>query len=210
MGFSLYTEDKSLVFQSPFGEAEPKPAGGAPKIDRIARPRRKDLTEVNGHEAKQTIISFWIDRYASLARGEGIKVESMITTLEKMYYNSRELIVLGDPPGCIPDDYHLSPGTRWWIEVLTYDDGAIRNSTGKRVRTSGLLTLTEIVDDNRIEALRKKKLQAKKKKYTVKKGDTLAKIASKYKVKGGWKALAKLNNIRDPRKLKVGQVIRLP
>ncbi len=46
--------------------------------------------------------------------------------------------------------------------------------------------------------------------YTVKRGDTLSSIARRYKVKGGWKALAKLNGLSNPNRLKVGQVLRLP
>jgi LysM repeat protein len=46
--------------------------------------------------------------------------------------------------------------------------------------------------------------------YTVKRGDTLSAIARRYRVKGGWKALAQLNGLSNPNKLKVGQVLRLP
>ena len=46
--------------------------------------------------------------------------------------------------------------------------------------------------------------------YTVKSGDTLSKIASKYNVAGGYQALASFNNIKNPNNISVGQKIRIP
>jgi LysM repeat protein len=44
--------------------------------------------------------------------------------------------------------------------------------------------------------------------YTVKSGDTLSGIASVYGTT--WQELAELNNIDDPRRLRVGQELQLP
>ena len=46
--------------------------------------------------------------------------------------------------------------------------------------------------------------------YTVKSGDTLSKIASKFNVSGGYQALAKYNGIANPNIIHVGQKIRIP
>lgn len=47
--------------------------------------------------------------------------------------------------------------------------------------------------------------------YTVKSGDTLSAIAVKvYRSSSRWVDIAKLNKITDPRKLRVGQVLKLP
>jgi LysM repeat protein len=45
----------------------------------------------------------------------------------------------------------------------------------------------------------------------VRSGDTLARIAHRYSVKGGWKALYQLNKktLKNPNQIKVGQVLRL-
>ena len=48
------------------------------------------------------------------------------------------------------------------------------------------------------------------KSITVRSGDTLAKLARKYKVSGGWKAVAKKNKLRNPNLIFVGQRILLP
>jgi nucleoid-associated protein YgaU len=52
---------------------------------------------------------------------------------------------------------------------------------------------------------------AKAKTVRVKSGDTLAKIAKRHSVKGGWKGLWKLNKkkLKNPNRIKVGQVLRL-
>jgi len=44
---------------------------------------------------------------------------------------------------------------------------------------------------------------------TVRSGDTLAKIARTYKVKGGWKALARINKLKNPNFIWIGQRIKL-
>lgn len=46
--------------------------------------------------------------------------------------------------------------------------------------------------------------------YTVVRGDTLSGIARRFSVPGGYPALARLNGIRDPNLILVGQVLRIP
>lgn len=46
--------------------------------------------------------------------------------------------------------------------------------------------------------------------YTVKKDDTLGSIARMFKVKGGYEALAKFNNIKNPNLIFVDQVLHIP
>jgi LysM repeat protein len=45
----------------------------------------------------------------------------------------------------------------------------------------------------------------------VKRGDTLARIAKRYQVKGGWKGLWKLNKskVKNPNSIRVGQVLKI-
>lgn len=54
------------------------------------------------------------------------------------------------------------------------------------------------------------KPKPRSKTYTVKKGDTLSRIAAKvYGNANRWPEIAKKNNIRDPRKLRVGQKLKI-
>lgn len=53
--------------------------------------------------------------------------------------------------------------------------------------------------------------QAKPKSYTVKKGDSLYKIAEKQLGSGSrYPEIAKLNGLKDPNKIQIGQVLKLP
>ncbi|GIF14876.1 transglycosylase family protein [Actinoplanes teichomyceticus] len=63
----------------------------------------------------------------------------------------------------------------------------------------------------RQKASPKKKAKASGKTYVVKSGDTLARIARKYHVKGGWRALYQLNKsrLKSPTMIFPGQRIRL-
>jgi LysM repeat protein len=220
-GFAIYTPDKSLRFESPFNEQGPKTAGGGPKIDRVVRPKRKELTEPNGRAALQIITTFFLDSFSDR---EGADIERNIRQLEKMWGQDagdpepEPVIIIGDPPGCIPNDYHDAKHLRWWIEDIQEDDGTLRNPEGNRIRVSGVVTLTEVVEDELLGKLpaakrhtkpkhARGKATKKKKTHRVVAGETLSKIATDNNM--DWHDLAKLNGIRDPRTIKVNQVLRL-
>jgi nucleoid-associated protein YgaU len=216
-GFSLGSDDGSLFVEADFGEAEPKVVAGAANFDKVARPRNKALTEWTGTDPVQLQLSFFFDAFAE---GDPTAIERSIRVLERMNgqgagsgFQPPALIVTGDPAGVVPCGSHEWPNVRWWLESIAYDDGTLRDDSGRRVRCGGTVLLTEVVADDTLAAIAgsdRTTKASKPKKVTVKTGDTLAKIANRYKVKGGWKALAKANNIRDPKKIKVGQSLRIP
>lgn len=212
-GFQIFTEDRSLQFKPDgFGPKGPTQTAGGPTLAKVVRPRRKSLTEWTNREPFEIQVDFYLDDFAE---GAGIEIEQEIRKLEKMMGIDEgdpeppHVIVLGDPPGCIPHDFHDNSRGRWWVSGVAYDDDKTqRNPAGNRVRVFGTISLTEVVEDELLTTGIAPKTAAQNR-YTVKKGDTLSSIASKLKIKGGWKKLATLNKIRDPRSLKVGQVIKL-
>jgi hypothetical protein len=220
-GITIWTPDYSLAVYLPFGPNGPKVAGGGMKLDRPARPKRKELTEPNGRAALQVTTDFFLDGFAT---GEGLDIERAIRTLEKMWGQDAgdpdppELLIMGDPPGCVPNDQHDAKHLTWWLETIQEDDGTLRNSSGNRIRVAGSIVLTEVVQDELLGKLPAAKRHTKPKTargksgprrrtHRVASGETLSKIAAHYKL--DWHDLAKLNGIRDPKTIKVGQVLRL-
>lgn len=213
-GFHLLTEDRAIRFYARFGPKGATAAGGGPILSTVPRPERKSLTEWTGREPYAMEIDFYLDEWES---GEGLPVEREFRKLERLMGIDKgdpeppQIIVLGDPPGCVPHDFHDNSRARWWVSGVTVEDErTLKNDAGNRLRVFGAIQLTEVVEGELLTITAGKKPKtAGQNRYTVKKGDTLISIASKKKIKGGWKTLAKLNKIRDPRKVKVGRVIRL-
>jgi len=99
-------------------------------------------------------------------------------------------------------------GVDWWISDLQWGD-AEANYQGERTLQRMTVEFTEYRPDVQISRTRKHQWPAM---VIVKKGWTLVTIAKKYKVPGGWRAIGKIQSkpITDPKKVKVGQHIRMP
>lgn len=213
-GFELYTDDRSLYVRLPFGPTGPRIVGGGPVLNRIVRMRRKSITEWSNDEPLSIQIDYLLSDWE---HRQGAEFERMIRTIEKMAGldardpEPQELIVRGNPPGCVPHDVTNSTRRRWWIEDHTEGDEVYRNQIGNRIHVGGTITLTEVVEDRTLDRLpRKKKRPRMARTFCIaKKGDTLITIAKRFKVKGGWRTLAKLNKKRDPKNVKQGEHIRL-
>lgn len=216
MGFSVFTEDRSLIFEARYGKLGAHATGGGPILETIALPDRKSLTEWKGREPYAFNVDFLLDDWSA---GEGLQIEMTYRKLERMMGIDEgdpqppQVIVLGDPPGSIPHDFHDNSRARWWVAgVAIEDEATLRNSSGNRVRIMGVISFMEVSEGQLLTSASNKPKPATgtgKHRHTVRKGETLMSIANRYKIKGGWRTLAKLNNIRDPRKLRVGQIIRL-
>ena len=106
------------------------------------------------------------------------------------------------------EDYALKEDADNGLDVIL-------DITLKEYKYYGTTTYKEVLDANgrkAIETSKARDTSSKKtaKTYTVKKGDTLWAIAKKELGDGQkYKDLAKLNNISNPNKIQIGQVIRL-
>lgn len=114
---------------------------------------------------------------------------------------------------------------RWVINDLSWGD-ELRDPAGRRLRQQVTLSLLEHREDALSVADPRKAAPAPAKgtprpstaapvasgrTYTVKRGDTLSVIASRELGRSSrWPEVAKLNNLRDPDRLTVGQRLRLP
>jgi hypothetical protein len=219
----FHEENDSLAVLCDLGDSPPRIVGGYGQWDQVARRGRTSLTTFAGYGSLEVEIECFIDQYGAFNDDPGVDVETALAKLELMAGRGRGN-VYAEPPklkvdtaGVLSHDYTHSPAVRWVITDLEWDDdGAIINQYGNRVRQPVTVRILEYVTDDRLKresrkASQKAKAPSSTKTVTVKSGDTLMTIArDRLGDAGRWQELARLNSIRDPRKLKTGQKIKLP
>jgi hypothetical protein len=204
------------------------PIAGYGGWSRVARPRKKAITEWVGRDSMSLEIEFMFDTYAEReVLNRGLYIEDQIRDLERMAGIDEDdpepplLEITSNPEKLIPHNAERASHVKWFIESLTWDkDSIISLNSGNRVRAAGTAVITQFVEDEILQqtvAQRRgnttPKRGAKRKTYTVKKGDTLSKIAARKDVYGNgsqWRKIAKANHIRDPKHLKIGKKLKIP
>jgi hypothetical protein len=195
---------------------------------RVARPKRKAITEWVGRDSVTIEIQFLFD---AAEWNDGLAIEGSCRDLESMAgVESTDpvpplLELRSNPPALMPHGHHRASHVRWFVEGITWDADSIwYNNAGNRIRAGGTLQVTQYVEDARLKKLSGSKNRnsgrgghgtrgSHRKKYTVKRGDTLSKIAARkdvYNDASKWKRIAKANHIRDPKRLRVGQELKIP
>lgn len=194
-----------------------------------AIPKRMGMTEWAGRNPMVLPVDFLIDRFAE---GDGTYVENMRDVIDKIAATaSRDdepPICVFDSGGLVPHDYTHAPHVRWVVSGLDWNRDLTINSAAslRPLRVGGTITLTQYNHDDVIDSYEgpakrnrdKNKPNPKggrrkpsKQTYTVKDGDSLTSIAArKLGDSKRWREIADLNNIRNPRSIKVGQVLRMP
>lgn len=186
------------------GEQVPTPAGGGGGYENVVIP-------------KSTPVSVWRNKpdltfsFEIIFSGftSDLSVMDDVTTLWRMYSPAEgtaapPVVKFNAAGKLLPFE-----GADWWISDLEWGD-AEANAWGDRTLQRMTVHLTEYRPDVQILPTRRHQWPA-----TVKitsKTMTLSWIAKHYKVPGGWKAIGKIQHppIKDPRKVKVGQTIRMP
>lgn len=181
-----------------------------------ARPRRVGFTEWAGEDPYTLTGPILFDGFA-----KDRSVEGPVEALNKMLRNP--VGPRKEPPVIQVRSVAVPQTQRYWVlQSLTPGD-LIRNRHGVLVRAAYTVTLLEYVAGDVIVSVRQTAAQAaqararsssragKGKSYTVKRGDTLGSIAARQlgNSKRGAE-IGTLNHIRDPKALRVGQVLRLP
>lgn len=186
----------------------------SPKVDhsalaanwqQVERPGEKPLLGVAGQQLHVARVDVLI------ARKDGSAVEDILVNLLNMSRESTNVVTM--------HHYGYLEAGPWRMTDFTISSEMRLLGTNQITRARATLTLTEAVPEPGPRAT-KKKSQASKaddhnksrpKTYTVKAGDTLSGIAARfYGDANDWHKIAKANNIRDPRKLRIGQVLKLP
>lgn len=208
-----------LVVSLPLGDDAPRFTGGTARWDTIERPRRKSLTNFAGEDPWTCTIKVLFDAWPL---GD---VEPYIRLVEDRMHRPDDRVE--------PDLLRLngaamsSHSDLVWVLTGVDDSGQVqKRDDGRRCRQEMTLTFLEYVSPV-IAVVAKSPAAAAAARageatsssvaaapaattYTVKAGDTLSTIAaSKLGSASKWQQLADLNGIRDPRSLKVGQVLKL-
>lgn len=230
----LISHDPPLEVYESLGPMKPRVVSAYGGWENTARRRDVALTDWAGRDPLKVTFQVFFqseEQTRSWRLREGLSVEKACRTLEKMGGLDRDdpeppvLIVNGG--GAIPHDYHEAPHVLWHIETLEWDEETEeRNDYGNRTLALGTLVISQHVEEDVLASLsaanevrkkskkgssKKGKAGARKKSYTVKSGDTLASIAAdKLGNYRRWPEIAKLNSIRDPSSIKVGDDLRMP
>lgn len=217
IGNVLFTAG-ALRVEAMLGNGSPQVTQGGGGWQEVERGKRVSLTTWKGRAPLKITVPIMFDRFTE---GEqGLSVEAEIKTMETIYGidgDKEPPTLVMDSAGLIPYDAHGHPDKLWVIDGLDWDE-PIRNGYGNRVRQEGVVTVLEYIKDELLKersgAKRRAsatKAGAKKKIYTVKKGDTLISIAKKQLGDADrWKEISKLNKNIQPRSLKPKMKLRLP
>lgn len=216
---------KALVDEEP-----PRPTRRASWAIRD-RARRKGMTEFTGLNPATMPVAIFLNRW-----DDDGEVEPEILALEKML----DIVPPNDePPVLTVVGATIPPAFRhlqWVLEGINYGD-ELRRHNGNRTRAHMVLDFLEYVPPRLlaggsgslgvtspaknsatkakapvvVPAGTARKAKASSKTYVVKKGDTLPKIAQKaLGNKNRWHEIATLNGINDPKRVTVGDRLRLP
>lgn len=220
--FRLEGINENIVIEG-YMDGPPVVTAGYGGWNKTARPRRKALTEWIGRDP---VSITWTFHFQAEAENEGRFIEQLCRDLESgagLDSDDPEppLFQLhSEPEALMPHGYHRASHVKWFIETLTWDKDRIAyNRVGNRWRAGGEITVTQYVEDKHLRALDPPKRssssdpchKSRVKRYRVKRGDNLRKISAKYLGSSKcWRRIAKLNGIRDPNKLRVGQLLKMP
>lgn len=224
--FFIQSSDEGTLFASEFGDGSPILTEGYAGWNVVERPKDIGTVEWAGRLPMAIEIPFFLNYYYDPWQTDpGERCEAMISNLETLCGiggHSQPPICRVNGNSVIPHDEATSGvGTHWWvIEQVNWErEQEVRSrASGNRMQAGGTILIRQYIDDKDIlhkfamdAAGKKKKRKTKSSHYTVKKGDTLSKIAARfYRDASKWKVIADANHIRDHRKIYVGQKLRIP
>jgi nucleoid-associated protein YgaU len=218
----LYSEERpELSVLSDLGSAYPTWTAGFGGFESVARPKQTAITKWNGFELAAFDVDILLDNLI-----EGTSIERACAILEAMGGRGGDGIKRGGHPplllidtaGVMTADVRTFPDSRWVVNDLDWHpDETITNHAGNRIYALVTVSLLQYNTDLRLKTQADRAARITGPSTVVrtvkaKAGDTLQSIARRYLGDAGkWTQLQKLNpQVRDPRKLKTGQSIRVP
>lgn len=216
--FKIRSLEDGTVFQARLADQAAVVTDGYGGWEAVPRPRTVAITEWKGRNHLSIEIPFMIDFYvADVTNHPGADCENMVSNLEKL----AGLGGMNQPPVCkvdgfgaIPHDYTQRKKLNWVVDALQWDRGIEirRGDNGRRMRCGGTVTVRQFLTAKDLfYKIKPKQKAVPPRVYRVKRGDTLAKLARKfYGDPNLWKRIADANHMRDRRKLKVDEKLKIP
>lgn len=207
---TFIAEDPRLEVRALFDEDPATPDSGYGGWEEIERARRTPLTDFTGSPLYRVPVPIVLDGFQ-----EGLSVDNDVRSLVKMARPVR-----GGPPPIITVDGEIPHNqVEWVIEDLEWGEVIRRSRDAKLLRVHLVVKLLQYVDPDQVDIIkpgsRKKcRKRAKHQRYTVKKSDKSLKTIAARELGASkcWRAIANKQKpkIRDPKKIKVGQVLKMP
>lgn len=196
-----------IEFVFPFAPTTVEHGGLAAVFSTLERPGRKPLLRQSGQPIRTLT-------FTGLLAGmdHQTSIEGHIALLRRIAATGHRVTFTYGP---------LESGT-WRVTDLIFTVERRQHGTNHATRATYTLTLVEAVDDTpstgpttggakRTTTTTSKKAKPAARKHTVKRGETLAKIAARYYGNANlWRKIATANKVRDPRKVKIGQRLTIP
>lgn len=209
-----------------FDESVPKVTSGGGGWQVVPRQKRVGFTQWTGNDPVRLQFGIIFNGWGTLGGGDvlgvgqaanNVSVEPQCTALDMLWMPDRQKRTR--PPTLKVTCPNLPFNEKVYvIETLVWGDNVIKDRDyGQRLRAGAAITLLEFVDDIVFQSLSAAKTNqtakavngafAVKNVHVVKPGETLVTIA---KAAGTtWNKLGKINGIRDPLNITVGQSIKL-
>jgi nucleoid-associated protein YgaU len=219
---ALTPVDRSVrSVELPLGDGQALVTQGYGGWEEIERPRRTALTHWAGARPLRVEEPCLLD-----GMQKGRAVNDTVARLERIARRPpgerTPPVVKVDAGGLVPYDQRWDETKLWVVDNLNWGERRflrggpevrIDPATGgtgsvggdaRLMRAEVTVTLLEYVEADRLRRIRPRV-------HVVRKGETLLTISKLYYGKTTrWREIARLNKIRDPRKLKVGKAIKLP
>lgn len=189
-------------------EAPATLGGGTGGTQSLEVPRQRAAVHWEGHPPLTLSVPLVLDGHGADRSVEGEIADLLRMGRAEPGEARPPTVRVAGPVPCASTD-------EWLVETIDWGAAMRRNGDPLEQRTRQHLVLN-LVEDHSVDLVltRKvppaKRVRIRRKRYVVKKGDTLSKIAARLKVKGGWRAIAKVNGIRDPKRIKVNQRLKIP
>jgi alkylated DNA nucleotide flippase Atl1 len=161
------------------GDEPPKPTDGYAKFSVVDRPERVGLTRFDGYNPFLLTVPIQFENFVG---GEGVDIESAIERLERMAgRGDLKGLNEGPPPiirisstdsqgkivPLVSDQFQWTPESNaplWRISDIEWDDGALRNMAGNRIRQKATVTLQQHTRIKLQQRSASKRAKSKKKK----------------------------------------------